>query len=149
MPATLDRYAIRHRVELETTPARAYVALTTAEGLGAWWTPMVEASPTVGAVLHFRFGDGVHGPDMRVEELQQDRRVAWRCIAGPWEGMTLSFALSEHPRGCALVFEHAGWTDQGDFFMHCNAKWGFFLAVSLKRFLETGHGVPHPQEPSI
>ena len=43
----------------------------------------------------------------------------------------------------------AGWLDDGDFFMHRNAKWGFLLAVSLKQFLESGTGVPHPGDPSI
>ena len=141
-------FSIRHRVELEASPESVFAALTTEKGLAGWWTPMVKTTPRVGAVAQFRFGDGAHGPDMRITEMSP-KGVAWHCIGGPWKGMDFRFDISEHERGAALVLDHGGWSDQGDFYMHCNAKWGYFLAVSLKRYLETGVGHPHPEDPSI
>jgi hypothetical protein len=57
--------------------------------------------------------------------------------------------VSPHERGSVLRFYNGGWPAQDDFYMHCNAKWGLFLAVSLKQYLEEGRGVPHPQEARI
>jgi hypothetical protein len=141
-------FAIRHRVELESSTDAVLAALTTEEGLAAWWTPMVKTTPEVGTIAEFRFGDGAHGPDMRITKFSEEC-VAWRCVEGPWKGMDFTFTIDSHNRGSVLVLEHAGWTDQGDFYMHCNTKWGYFLAVSLKQYLETGTGHPHPEDPSI
>ncbi|WP_157828049.1 hypothetical protein [Paraglaciecola sp. MB-3u-78] len=52
-------------------------------------------------------------------------------------------------RDAVLHFNHQGWSEADDFFQHCNCKWGFFLAVSLKSYLEKGVGQPHPQDPNI
>ncbi len=142
-------FSIRHRIEVEATPSALYSAISTQEGLSSWWTPMTEASPEVGTVARFRFGDGKHGPDMRIDELVEDQRVVWRCVDGPWKDMAFHFNVSSHERGAVLHFVHEGWPDNGDFYMHCNAKWGFFLAVILKNYLEKGTGAPHPQDPSI
>ena len=144
-----DTHSIRHRVEMEVPPRALYDAVQRPEALAAWWTPMVQGSPEVGATLRFRFGDGTSGPDMRITALQTDRLVQWDCIEGPWQGMHFSFAIDAHPRGSVLTFDHSGWPEASDFYRHCNTKWGFFLAVSLKDYLEKGSGRPHPEDPSI
>ena len=144
----MNDVAILHRVEIEASPDQLVDALSQREGLAAWWTPMVEADPKVGSIAKFRFGDGSMGPDMRVESLDAEG-VAWLCVEGPWKGHRFHFDVRPHERGSELRFRHEGWASADDFFMHCNAKWGFFLAVSLKSYLETGTGAPHPQDPSI
>lgn len=146
---TSPNHSIHHCLEIEASPTRLFDALTRPDQLAAWWTPRVERQGEgVGAVLQFRFGDG-GGPDMRVDAQEEGRLVQWHCVAGPWQGMTFRFALAPHARGVVLRFDHSGWSEQSDFFGHCNAKWGYFLAVSLKRYLETGEGAPHPRDPKI
>ncbi len=140
--------SIRHRIEIEASPDALVAALSTKDGLAQWWTPMVDATPEVGSIARFRFGDGSMGPDMRVDAVGPEG-VEWTCIDGPWVGHRFRFRVSAHERGSVLVFAHEGWDKADDFYMHCNAKWGFFLAVSLKSYLETGTGTPHPQDPSI
>ena len=144
-------HTIAHRIELDVPVGLLYAAIAEPEGLANWWTPMTEprSAPHEGSVLRFRFGDGKHGPDMRVDRLEPNKKVVWRCVAGPWEGHRFTFEVTEHPRGSVLRFYHRDWSDMSDFYMHCNAKWAYFLAVSLKRYLETGQGAPHPQDPSI
>ena len=142
-------YSIHHRVEIEAAPEQLYSALSTQDGIARWWTPMVKAQATVGTTAEIRFGDGKHGPDMRIDELIPNERVAWTCQGGPWPGMRLVFSIQPHERGSVLVFDHDGWPEVSDFYRHCNTKWGFFLAVSLKGLLERGQGAPHPQDPSI
>ncbi len=146
---TNTTFSIKHRIELEAKPSDLYRALSDRDGLAAWWTPMVETDSSSGSTAQFRFGDGKHGPDMRIDELSPHKVVAWHCVEGPWKGMDFRFDIQEHERGAALNFSNTGWPEQSEFYMHCNAKWGFFLAVSLKRYLETGTGVPHPDDPKI
>ncbi|MDH5672615.1 MAG: SRPBCC domain-containing protein [Myxococcales bacterium] len=144
-----NQYAIRHRIEVEASPAELYRAVATREGIAAWWTPRVTGRDAEGETLSVRFGSGDVGPDMRIECLREHERVQWRCVKGPWPGMRLRFDVAEHERGSVLVFEHGGWSEPSDFFMHCNSKWGYFLVVSLKSYLETGVGHPHPEDPAI
>ena len=70
---------ILHRVGITATPAKVYDALTTVEGLSAWWT--TDTSGGTDGTLVFRFGD-VGGFDMKVLDLQPDRQVLWEVIDG-------------------------------------------------------------------
>lgn len=143
-----DSHAIVHRIEIEADPAAVFAAITEPNRLAAWWTTRVDATPRVGHVAAFMFGNG-STCRMRIDELRPVCRVRWTCVEGAWPGMTLTYDIEPHARGAALRFEHAGWPERSDFYGHCNAKWGFFLAVSLKSLLETGTGTPHPHEPRI
>lgn len=142
---------ILHRVEIHEDPARVYAAVTQERGLKAWWTPMVEAKPEIGSVAKFRFGDGEHGPDMEIKALETDRKAVWECTGGidDWIGTELSFDIQPSDKGSVLRFRHSGWATASDFYGHCNCKWGFFLGVSLKSYLETGKGRPSPEDPDF
>lgn len=141
---------ILHRVIIETSPEKLYEALTQASGLSAWWT-RAEMTAQVGSVARFRFGpDGEHKVDMKITELVPYRKVVWKCVAGPWVHTTeFCFDVMPHARGAVLQFANRGWAEASEFFMHCNCKWGFFLGVSLKSYLETGLGRPSPQDPNF
>lgn len=94
--------------------------------------------------------NGDHKVVMETKALTPNQKVVWACQSGPWVNTeAFSFDLLDDERGVALLFEHSGWPESDDFFAHCNAKWGFFLTVSLKDYLEKGKGQPHPGEPSI
>ena len=49
---------ILHRVGIKSSLDDVYTALTTREGLAAWWTNKTQGDSTVGGVLQFRFGAG-------------------------------------------------------------------------------------------
>ena len=142
---------ILHRIEIHEPPSRVYAAVTQEQGLKAWWTPMVEAKPEVGTTAKFRFGDGEHGPDMHIAELQADRKAVWKCTGGVegWIGTEMHFDIQPSERGSVLRFTHSGWPEASDFYGHCNCKWGFFLGVSLKNYVETGVGKPAPEDPDF
>lgn len=142
-------HSILHRIIIETTPEKLFQALTTQEGLNAWWTKAT-AGNGIGSVSRFFFGPDDHQVDMEIRELKPNAQVSWQCVSGPWEETGLfNFAISPDERGAVLHFSHAGWPETDDFYQHCNAKWGFFLVVSLKNYLETGTGQPHPNDPGI
>lgn len=143
-PTTLD---IRHRVGITARPEQVYQALTTLDGLAAWWT----TDTTTGAdgTLLFRFGD-VGGFDMVVLDQQPSTRVQWEVVGGPdeWIGTTVEFDLTYVDGWTIVNFLHAGWREPVEFMNHCSTKWGSFL-MSLKSLIEDGSGAPHPKDVQI
>jgi uncharacterized protein YndB with AHSA1/START domain len=137
---------ILHKVGIKSAPPNdVYKALTTVEGLAAWWTTDTQGEGNVGDVLQFRFGAG--GFDMKVLALHPDARVLWQVVAGPeeWIGTKISFELDQRGDWTIVLFKHEGWKEPVEFMHHCSTKWGVFL-LSLKSFLETGKGTPWPNE---
>ena len=75
---------ILHKVGIQSSSLdKTYQALTTLDGLSAWWTTSTTGEGNAGGVIQFRFGEG--GIDMKVRELQPDRRVLWEVVDGPEE----------------------------------------------------------------
>ncbi len=123
----------------------AYKALTTREGLSAWWTTDTQGESKVGGVLKFRFGNG--GFDMKVLELAPATHVLWQVVDGPeeWIGTKVSFDLKQQDDWTIILFKHQGWKEPVEFMHHCSTKWALFL-LSLKSVLETGKGMPWPND---
>src|SRR4249920_4037135 len=91
---------ILHRVGIRSSLDEVYKALTTREGLAAWWTNNTQGESKVGGVLQFRFSAGgsvIGGFDMKVLELQPAKRVLWQVVEGTqeWIGTKLSFVLTQ------------------------------------------------------
>jgi hypothetical protein len=122
-----------------------YKALTTVDGLSAWWTTDTQGESKVGGVLKFRFGNG--GFDMKVLELDPGKHMLWRVVDGPaeWIGTKISFDLRQEGDWTIILFKHQGWKEPVEFVHHCSTKWGMFL-LSLKSALETGKGTPWPND---
>lgn len=143
-------HSILHKITIEAQPEQLYQALTSQEGLSSWWT-RCDAGEKVGESNRFYFGpNGEHQVEMAINDLKPGSLVSWQCSNGPWQNTgAFDFKISSDERGAVLHFSHEGWPETDDFYQHCNAKWGYFLAVSLKSYLETGKGQPHPQDPNI
>ena len=125
-------------------PEEVYNALTTSEGVQSRWTTDAEAYPAIESHAVFRFSDS-YQKTMRVVELLPDRRVLWECIEGhnQWLGTTIAFEIEPVAGGIDLRLYHAGWEEETDLYAHCNYHWALYLG-SLKSYLETGKGKPHP-----
>jgi hypothetical protein len=137
---------ILHKIGIKgSSMAAVYKALTTLDGLNAWWTNNTVGETSVGGLLLFRFGSG--GFDMKILDLVPDKRVLWEVVEGPgeWIGTTVSFDLRQEGEWTIIVFKHQGWKEPVEFMHHCSTKWGVFL-LSLKSLLETGKGRPFPNE---
>ena len=138
---------ILHRVGMTAPVEKTYEALTSVDALAKWWT--TDTTRDAEGTLAFRFGE-VGGFDMKVLELDVNRRVLWEVVEGPaeWIGTTVEFVLSQHGEWTILLFAHRGWREPVEFMHHCTTKWGSFL-LSLKTLVETGTGAPHPHDLQI
>lgn len=140
---------ILHRVGIAaSSPDEVYRALSTRDGLAAWWTEDTQGVSAVGDVLQFRFPQG--GFDMRVEALDPAGSVRWEVIDGPaeWIGTSVNFRLTQDGDYTIVLFEHRGWREPVEFMYHCSTKWGVFL-LSLKSLIESGKGAPAPRDVKI
>jgi uncharacterized protein YndB with AHSA1/START domain len=159
---------IRHQLIIAAPPEKVFHAVTSQEGLSAWWTPGATASPELNSVARFPFGPDYY-KEMKIAELKPPELVKWICLKGDqeWIGTTLSFRLEPgnegsllraHPemRGQAeqlesgenltlLIFHHENWKDYTPMYAECNFTWGRFL-WSLKLLCETGKGLPWPDQ---
>jgi uncharacterized protein YndB with AHSA1/START domain len=140
---------ILHKIGIQSSLDDTYQALTTPEGLSAWWTNSTQDETDAGGPLKFRFGDR-GGFDMKVLELRPADHVLWQVVDGPeeWIGTKISFDLKQDGDWTSVLFKHQGWKEPVEFMHHCSTKWGTFL-VSLKSLLETGEGAPFPHDVKI
>jgi uncharacterized protein YndB with AHSA1/START domain len=140
---------ILHRFEVKASPAEAYRALATLEGLAGWWTTDTRGSAAIGGVIEFVFG--TRGKiDMKVLEAQPDKRVLWQVLAGPdaWAGTTVGFDLRQDGDYTVVLFKHEGWKEASEMMHHCTTKWAVFL-LSIKALVEAGTGTPFPNDVHI
>jgi uncharacterized protein YndB with AHSA1/START domain len=141
-------FEIKHLLTIDAPIALVYAALTEQEGLAAWWTTETIATPTVGSIASFRFGDRYHDR-MRIEALEPNERVEWVCLEGDpeWVATTFTFDLEDREGSTVLRFTHGGWREVTDFFANCNFHWGSYMR-SLKAYCETGKGQPFRESES-
>jgi uncharacterized protein YndB with AHSA1/START domain len=138
---------ILHRVGVTSSPEKVYAALTTIDGLRAWWTENTQGDPGPGGVIAFRFAPVPDGFDMLVKDAKQDELVLWEVVDGPeeWVGTRVRFELKQEDGFTIVLFSHVGWREPVEFMHHCSTKWATYL-MSLKRLVETGQGEPSPRD---
>jgi uncharacterized protein YndB with AHSA1/START domain len=141
---------ILHRIGIQgSDPSTVYTALTTIDGLAAWWTHDTTGTGDTGGKLQFRFPP-VGGFDMEVLTATPPSHVTWRVVDGPaeWIGTTIDWTIRQENDWTIILFNHAGWREAVEFMHHCSTKWGSFL-MSLKSLVETGKGAPAPHDVQI
>jgi uncharacterized protein YndB with AHSA1/START domain len=133
-----------HQVNIKATPDVIYRALSTAEGLAAFWTSESQAEPRVGSVASFGFG----GPTqrMRIDELAPGRSVKWTALPDfpNWGDTTVSWEIAPAEKGeCTVTFRHANWpaSVSQDDLGSINYTWGTILE-RLKAYAESGKPDP-------
>ena len=140
---------ILHKVGIKSSaPDRVFAALTTTEGVSAWWAPTSGETSKVGGKVQFTFGS--HVVEATVVALEPGKRVTWEITKGSaeWLGTKVAFDVKAKDGDTTLLFKHQDWREPSDFMHHCSTKWGTFL-MSLKAYLENGHGKPFPNDVHI
>jgi len=144
---------ILHRVGIKSSSDEVFKALTTREGLAAWWTSNTQGEGKAGGALKFRFsaaGSEIGGFDMKVLEVQPAKLVLWQVIDGPqeWIGTKIRFELKQSGDHTIVLFKHQDWKEPVEFMYHCSTKWAIYL-MSLKALVETRKGSPNPNDTHI
>ena len=133
-------------IEARADTAAVDRALTTAEGLAAFWTPDVTAEPIVGSEARFGFTGAPVDLRMRVDAIEPGKRVAWSCLGDfpHWGGTKVSWEQSHAERDATRVlFKQIGFSDAQPEaeFASVAYTWSTILGA-LRTYLETGTAKP-------
>ncbi|MBA3614204.1 MAG: SRPBCC domain-containing protein [Nitrospirales bacterium] len=145
---------IIHRVGIKAPVSKVYAALSTVEGVAAWWTKETTGVSESGGNIEVRFlspgGKEIGRMNMEVMELDPNKKVHWRFRSGPaeWVGTDVIFTLSQDGDYTIVLFVHKNWREANEFTSHCSMKWATFM-LSLKDLVETGKGKPSPNDIKI
>ena len=139
---------ILHLIKINTTCEKAYRAITTEQGVRNWCTRDADLDNKVSGHGELRFADGKRITKIEIDELKPSTRVVWKVLSAPipsWAKTKIEFALSAEDGGTALRFAQRGFEHADDLFAYSATAWANFL-ISLKEYLETGKGMPHPDD---
>ena len=141
---------IRHRVGIQSSIRNVYDAVHQPEKLQSWWAAAATGSGTVGSRIELEF-PGYPDHVWEIAELAADELVRLRLVSGPepWHGSELRFELVDSGDQVFVTLTHTTGpkTPEAARQYFCT-KWPMFL-VSLKQFLETGQGMPYPDDLKI
>jgi uncharacterized protein YndB with AHSA1/START domain len=137
---------IMHLLKIHASPEQIYPALTTAEGIRAWWTRDATLESKVGSTAEFGFHQRKVVTRVRIAELTPPTRVKWTTLAsnapGGWSGTTITFELRAEGSDTVLLFAQRGYPRADEGYARVTTGWGVYLH-SLQSYIETGTGAPH------
>jgi uncharacterized protein YndB with AHSA1/START domain len=138
-------------VRVEATPDAVYEAVTTDDGLSAWWT-RAEGSGDTGGDLCFSMSapEPLH---VHVDAATRPTSVRWtvtECTFEPeWVGTHPTFTIAPLADSTTeLVFTHVGLTEELECIDMCTRGWDHYLG-SLRAYVETGRGHPRGSEADL
>jgi uncharacterized protein YndB with AHSA1/START domain len=70
-----------HEVWIKAPTAKVFWAISTADGISAWWEKQTAALTPQGIVLEHNPGPEHGAVKMKVLDLTQNKRVEWECIS--------------------------------------------------------------------
>lgn len=134
---------IFHDFPIRATPERVFDAISSPEGLDAWWTLRSEGEPRDGAEYQLFFG-GQYDWRGRVRRAEPASEFEMEITEADedWVGTVVRFRLTPRDGGTWVEFAHTGWPEANQHFRiscHC---WGLYLRV-MRRALEHGENVAY------
>ncbi len=137
----------RTTVRMNTPAEVVFDAVTTAEALAAWWSP-VTGSGLTGGELRFPMVADQPPLLVRVEEATRPTTVRWtvtECtFMKDWVGTHPTFTITPiNEHACELTFEHIGLNDELECKNMCSRSWDHFVRTSLRELAEGGPGAPN------
>ncbi len=135
--------AITHDISIKASTSTVYKALTSKQGLRAWFTAQAEGSGQPGTVWKLKFTDQPSF-DWQIVSVEDQRNVSWKCLQGPGNsaGTEAEFILKPAADNqCTLTISHQGWTKDDPKFERCVEIWHTLLD-HLRRYCETGIAAP-------
>lgn len=125
-------------------PSDVYRALTTRDGITAFWTSEADVDVRVGGELRLGFPGAPTDLRMLVGGLDEDRRVEWQCPASwpSWVGTTVEWSIADGDE-TTVVFSHRGWVDGlSDLELGSVALVWARVLMALAAYVESGKPAP-------
>jgi activator of Hsp90 ATPase-like protein len=138
-------YHIRMQFDIDAERKTVHEALTTRDGVAAWWSDRVEGNPgEAGTSYRIAFPD-VEQPFAFDVVTSTDERVEWRTADFPpwWQGTTIRWDLADVPdaSGTRLLFSHRDFDPDNEVIPIVTPAWAQ-IVLHLKSYAETGRPTP-------
>jgi len=132
-------------IAVMASPEAVFDAITTVDGLTAWWVPRVTGSGETDGELRF-FMNAPEPLVIRVDEATRPATVRWTVTDCPfltdWVGTRPTFTITPvEGDATGLRFVHHGLTSELECNEVCTNSWNHFMR-SLREYVETGRGMP-------
>jgi uncharacterized protein YndB with AHSA1/START domain len=147
MEFTMKYREIWHEIHIDASPRKVYQAVTDVKKLANWWTTDTRGKSAVGKNLEFWFYGNLSA-EMVVTALKIDALVRWHLTKRSipdWVNTEIAFNIFRQGAQTFLHLRHSKWREDAKMFPECSMHWAIFL-LSLKEFVETGKGRPHPYD---
>jgi hypothetical protein len=142
----MDNYS--KGINVSASADAAYAAIT--QGMQHWWTEASAAFNKVGDEATFVFKPNPTAWTFRATKLEPAQYAELECIdanhvheglpesiAKEWLGTKLIFEIKPDTQGSFIKFTHEGLNASLDCHEICVGGWDYFIAESLKKYLES------------
>ena len=133
---------INHAIPIKASVKVVYHALTTLDGLRAWFTAQTNGSGKVGTNWVLKFTDQ---PSFtwKISTLEDQNLILWTCLEGPGNaaGTEVEFTLASQSDHTILTILHRGWIKEDPKFDRCVEIWRI-LMNHFQQYCETGTANP-------
>lgn len=139
---------ILHLLQIHAPREKVYEAIATVEGVRNWLSRDADFDSKMGSSGEIRFAEGQRILKIEIAELKPVSRVTWSVLSAAmpnWADTAIEFESSTEGDGSMLHFTHRGFKEADDLYAMSATIWASFL-ISLKQYLETGKGTPHPDD---
>jgi uncharacterized protein YndB with AHSA1/START domain len=137
----------RTTIHIDAAADTVFDAITSAERLQAWWSP-VTGSGSTGGDLRFLMVADQPPLLIHVDEATRPTEVRWtvrECtFMEDWVGTRPTFTIVPvDDDACELTFVHHGLDDSLECKDMCSRSWDHFVRTSLRELAEGGPGAPN------
>jgi uncharacterized protein YndB with AHSA1/START domain len=134
---------IVYEFPIRATRAAVFRALTTAQGLDAWWSKTSSGVPEVGNEYHLGFGPEYAWRAVVTHAVpNQGFELLMTTADADWTGSRVRFDLADEGASTRLVFHHRGWPSDNEHYRVSCFCWALYLRV-LRRYVERGELVAY------
>ncbi len=139
-----------HFIGAKTSKVQMFRAISTPEGLAAWWASSAQGQVKKGETLQLHFA-GLTTLKFTYDMIEPDEKLVLTCYDSfkAWDQTQLVWTLEEKEGQVFLTHIHQN-IPYGDLesLAYFSTKWTVYL-LSLKQYLETGLGTPYPGEAKL
>lgn len=133
---------IFHELRIKARPSIIFKALSTKDGMEAWWPKIAGSNYTVGSEVQLFFDIKY---DWKAEVILFDinRSIHFKLIKADadWTGTILKFDIQQEDDFSLLTLSHLHWKEVNHHFKRTNYCWAFYLKM-IKDYAEQNIIVP-------
>jgi uncharacterized protein YndB with AHSA1/START domain len=134
---------ILHHFPINGSPEQVFQAISTSNGLDAWWTEHSSATAEQNGEYKLDFGPGYEWRAIVSRFVPySDFELTLTESEEDWKGTRVGFHLEEQVGQTFVSFHHLHWPEANDHYRTSCFCWAMYLRL-LKRFVEFGEVVPY------